>query len=52
MGCGDECPVVPGVRREDWPIRDPKGEPAHVVAHVISDIERRVGDLVGRLEAR
>jgi len=27
MGCGDECPVVPGAHREDWPIRDPKGSP-------------------------
>lgn len=27
MGCGDECPVVPGVERDDWPLDDPKGEP-------------------------
>ena len=25
MGCGDECPYVPGLRRDDWPLRDPKG---------------------------
>src|SRR5262245_3019654 len=25
MGCGDECPVVPGIKRDDWPIQDPKG---------------------------
>jgi arsenate reductase len=27
MGCGDECPHVPGVRRDDWPLEDPKGRP-------------------------
>ena len=27
MGCGDACPVVAGVRRDDWPIADPKGQP-------------------------
>ena len=27
MGCGDECPYVPGVRRDDWPLEDPKGQP-------------------------
>src|SRR5438105_6570886 len=27
MGCGDECPVIPGARREDWPLADPKGQP-------------------------
>lgn len=42
MGCGDECPVVPGVRRDDWPIHDPKGQPAHVVDAIIMDIDRRV----------
>jgi len=25
MGCGDKCPYVPGLRRDDWPLRDPKG---------------------------
>lgn len=27
MGCGDQCPVVPGLRRDDWPLEDPKGKP-------------------------
>src|ERR1700687_2460708 len=26
MGCGDECPFVPGLRRDDWPLEDPKGK--------------------------
>ena len=25
MGCGDDCPYVPGVRRDDWPLEDPEG---------------------------
>src|ERR1700752_4233403 len=27
MGCGDKCPYVPGLRRDDWPLSDPKGRP-------------------------
>lgn len=42
MGCGDECPVVPGVRRDDWPIPDPKGESADTIAGIIADIDNRV----------
>lgn len=42
MGCGDECPVVPGVKRDDWPIPDPKGQNPATVAGIIDDIERRV----------
>ena len=46
MGCGDECPVVPGVKRDDWPIQDPKGQPAQIVASIIDDIDRRVREFV------
>ena len=46
MGCGDECPVVPGTRREDWPLADPKGQPPAVVRDIVDDIERRVRALV------
>ena len=42
MGCGDECPVVPGVRRDDWPIPDPKGQPRERVDAIIDDIDQRV----------
>ena len=42
MGCGDECPVVPGVKRDDWPIQDPKGQSPEVVARIVDDIEQRV----------
>ena len=46
MGCGDQCPVVPGARRDDWPIPDPKGQPDNVVAAVVADIEQRVRALI------
>jgi arsenate reductase len=49
MGCGDECPVVPGTRRDDWPIEDPKGQPPAVVDSIIDDIDRRVRLLIPRL---
>ncbi len=42
MGCGDECPVVPGARRDDWPIQDPKGQSPDTVAAIIEDIDDRV----------
>jgi arsenate reductase len=42
MGCGDECPVVPGTRRDDWPIPDPKGQSAAAVESIINDIDKRV----------
>ena len=49
MGCGDECPVVPGAKRDDWPIADPKGQPADVVERIVDDIERRVRALLTAL---
>lgn len=48
MGCGDECPVVPGVKRDDWPIQDPKGQPVDAVNRIIDDIDRRVRALIAR----
>jgi arsenate reductase len=46
MGCGDECPVVPGATREDWPLEDPKGLPPERVRAIRDDIERRVRALI------
>ncbi len=46
MGCGEECPVVPGARREDWPLRDPKGRSLDEVREVRDEIRRRVAALV------
>lgn len=42
MGCGDECPVVPGTKRDDWPIPDPKGQSADTVSAIVDDIDQRV----------
>lgn len=42
MGCGDECPVVPGTKRDDWPIPDPKGQAPETVTAIIEDIDRRI----------
>lgn len=46
MGCGDECPVVPGTRRADWPIDDPKGQPAEKVDAIINTIDNLVRTFV------
>ena len=48
MGCGDDCPFVPGLRVEDWPLDDPKGKPGHEVRRIRDDIRRRVADLIAR----
>ena len=46
MGCGDQCPVVPGVRRDDWPLEDPKGKPIAHVRAIRDDIRQRVEALL------
>ena len=46
MGCGDQCPVVPGARRDDWPLDDPKDKPRQRVAEIRDDIEARVKQLI------
>ena len=42
MGCGDQCPYVPGLRRDDWPLRDPKGQPMEEVRKIRDEIRARV----------
>jgi arsenate reductase len=49
MGCGEACPVVPGVERDDWPLEDPKGKPIERVREIRADIAERVR---GLLQAR
>ena len=46
MGCGDECPYVPGLRREDWPLQDPKGQAGDRVREIRDEIRGRVRSLV------
>jgi protein-tyrosine-phosphatase len=48
MGCGDKCPYVPGLRRDDWPLRDPKGLPVEEVRLIRDDIKERVQRLLDR----
>jgi arsenate reductase len=46
MGCGDKCPYVPGLRRDDWPLRDPKGQPMEEVRAIRDEIKKRVKALL------
>ena len=46
MGCGDKCPYVPGLRRDDWPLRDPKGRPMEEVRAIRDEIRGRVQSLL------
>jgi arsenate reductase len=46
MGCGEACPVVPGVRREDWPLADPKGQSPEHVRAIRDEIRERVWKLL------
>ena len=46
MGCGETCPVVPGARRIDWQLQDPKGLRPHAVRAIRDDIEQRVRELI------
>ena len=48
MGCGDKCPYVPGLRRDDWPLRDPKGLSMEEVRAIRDDMKGRVQALVER----
>jgi arsenate reductase len=48
MGCGDACPVVPGLSRADWPLEDPKGKTIERVRAIRDEIRLRVGALVSR----
>jgi protein-tyrosine-phosphatase len=48
MGCGDKCPYVPGLRRDDWPLRDPKGQPVEEVRAIRDEIKGRVQSLLAQ----
>ena len=50
MGCGDECPYIPGKRYLDWDLPDPKGRPLEEVRALRDDIADRVAALAGSLE--
>jgi arsenate reductase len=46
MGCGDECPYVPGLIREDWPLPDPKGQAVEAVRETRDNIKQRIVELI------
>lgn len=46
MGCGDDCPYVPGALRDDWPLEDPKGRPIERVREIRDEIRTRVRALI------
>ena len=52
MGCGDECPYIPGRRYMDWDLQDPVGLPLERVRAIRDDIARRVEDLAEELGSR
>ena len=49
MGCGDECPVFPGIRYEDWALDDPAGQGIDAVRVIRDDIHQRISALLGDL---
>ena len=51
MGCGDECPVIPGKRYIDWELQDPKDMPIEKVREVRDDIDHRVRALLHSLDS-
>jgi arsenate reductase (thioredoxin) len=51
MGCGDECPYIPGRRYIDWDLPDPTGRPVEAVRETREEIASRVKELVEELDA-
>lgn len=48
MGCGEACPVVPGLERHDWPLEDPKGKPLARVRQIRDEVDQRIRGLVAQ----
>jgi arsenate reductase (thioredoxin) len=51
MGCGDECPFIPGKRYIDWQLPDPAGQPVDQVRAIRDEIADRVRALIAELDA-
>jgi arsenate reductase (thioredoxin) len=49
MGCGDECPYIPGKRYLDWELEDPSGRPLADVRRIRDEIQGRVRALLAEL---
>jgi arsenate reductase (thioredoxin) len=52
MGCGDQCPYIPGKRYVDWDLPDPKGRPLAEVRATRDEIAGRVHKLIDELDTR
>jgi arsenate reductase (thioredoxin) len=52
MGCGDECPLIPGKRYLDWELPDPAGQPLDAVRAIRDEIVHRVSGLLAELNHR
>jgi arsenate reductase len=48
MGCGEACPVVPGLRRDDWPLEDPKGKSMEIVRGIREQVRGRIEALIAK----
>ena len=48
MGCGEACPHVPGLKRDDWPLEDPKGKPVERVRQIRDEVRSRVSAFLAR----
>jgi ArsR family transcriptional regulator len=49
LGCGEECPYVPGVTYRDWPVADPGGQDDQTVRAIVADLDDRVRALLAEL---
>lgn len=49
LGCGEQCPYVPGVTYRDWPVDDPGGQDQVTVRRIVADLDARVRDLLREL---
>jgi protein-tyrosine-phosphatase len=52
MGCGEECPYVPGAQIQDWEIPDPAGKPIEFMRNVRDEIQKRVKALITALDVQ
>jgi len=48
MGCGEACPHIPGLSRDDWPLEDPKGKTVERVREIRDEVKARVQALLAR----
>jgi arsenate reductase len=48
LGCGEACPHVPGLKRDDWPLEDPKGKSVERVRQIRDEVRSRVAALLAR----